>query len=112
MFSQKIIISTFIVEFFLGSKNDLSDESKTRNGIDSNKIREDCDNINSMPYDVFVDGISSSGCAKILVISLRNIEGQVNELYTLYENTKNSQIKGKKQIQSVIESLHFRERTL
>ena len=31
----------------------------------------------------------------------------MNELHNMYENTKNSQIKGKKQLQSVTESLEF-----
>ena len=59
-------------------------------GEDCKKVTEDYDNINSLPDDVFADGLSSPGCAKILVKCLRNIQRQVNELYTLYQDTKNS----------------------
>ena len=58
-----------------------------------------------MPDDIFADGLSSPSCAKIVVNCLRNIERQVNELYILYEDTENSDIKSKKQLQSVTESL-------
>ena len=72
----------------MGSKKgDLSDESKSR---------EVYDNINSMS-DVFEDGSSSLNYAKFLFNCLRNIKRLVNELYTMDEDTKNSQI----QIQSV-----------
>ena len=81
----------------MGSKKrDLSDGFKSRNGEVSKKVREDYDNINSIPDDIFADGLSSPGCVKDLVNCLRNIERQVNELYTLYEDTKRSQIKGEK----------------
>lgn len=72
----------------MGSKKgDLSDESKSRDVYD---------NINSMS-DVFEDGLSSLNCAKFLFNCLRNIKRLMNELYTMDEDTKNSQI----QIQSV-----------
>ena len=48
-----------------------------------------------MPDDVFADGLSSLGCAKVLANCLRKIERKVNELYTLHKDMKNSQIKGK-----------------
>ena len=87
-------------------KRDLSSGSKSRNGEDS-KVIEDYGNIISMPDDVFANGLSSLGWAKILVNCFRNIERHVNELHNMYENTKNPQIKGKKQLQSVTESLEF-----
>ena len=48
------------MSFFLGGKKrDLSDGSKSRDGDDSKKVKEQYESINSMPDDVFTDGLSS-----------------------------------------------------
>ena len=84
------------MSFLLGShKRDLSNGPKSRNGEDSKKIREDYDNIDSMPRDVFADGLMCPGCENIISNCLKNIERQVNELYTLYEDKKTHKIKAK-----------------
>lgn len=55
------------MSFFMGSKKrDLMDESKSRNGEDSKNVRKDYDNVNSISDNVFPDGLSSPGFAKLL----------------------------------------------
>ena len=50
----------------MGSKKrDLMDESKSRNGEDSKNVRKDYDNVNSISDNVFPDGLSSPGFAKL-----------------------------------------------
>lgn len=73
----------------MGSKKrGLSDGSKSRNVEDSKNVREDHDNVNSIPDDVFADYLNSPSCAKIFFNCFENIERQMNELYTLYEARK------------------------
>ena len=94
-----------------GKKRDLSDGSKSRDGDDSQKVKEQYESINSMPDDVFTDGLSSPNCAKILINCLRNIETQVKDLYDCFDVLKNSHIKGEKQLDSVNESIkHLSDR--
>ena len=97
--------------FWGGKKRDLSDGSKSRDGDDSKKVKEQYESINSMPDDVFTDGLSSPNCAKILINCLRNIETQVKDLYDCFDVLKNSHIKGEKQLDSVNESIkHLSDR--
>ena len=91
----------------VSNKRDISDGSEFRNGEDSRKVREDYDNINFISDDTFTDVLSPPCCAKLLVHCLRNIERQLNQLYPLYNDTKNLQIKGEKQLHTVAESLEF-----
>ena len=84
---------------FLGSKKrDLGD--KSRNGEDSKKHRENRDTASSLPHDVFSDDFYSPECAKILINCLKSIKLQLKELFMLHEDTKKSQMKGKKQLDS------------
>ena len=93
-------------DFFLGSKKrDLS--NKSPNGEDSKKHRENSDSANSLPDDVFSDGFNSPECAKILINCLKSIELQVKEFFVLHEDTKNSQIKGEKQLDSLADALEL-----
>ena len=90
--------------FFLGSnKRELSD--KSRNGEDSKKHRENSKSASSLPDDVFSDGFNSPECTKILINCLKSIEFLVKELFVLHEDTKISQIKGEKQLDSVADAL-------
>ena len=88
-----------------GKKRDLSDGSKSRDGEDSKKIKEQYESISAMPDEVFTDGLSSPGCAKMLISCLKNIETQVKDLFSAVEDLKISQIKGEKQLDSVTESI-------
>ena len=53
-----------------------------------------------LPHDVFSEGFNLPECAKIVINCLKSIELQVKELFVLHEDTKNSQIKGEKQLDS------------
>ena len=80
------------MSFFLGNKKrDLSD--KSRDGEDSKKLRERSDSLSSLSNEVLADDLNSPELAKLLVCSLRNIEAQVKDLFTINEKTKISQIK-------------------
>ena len=46
------------------------------------------------------DRFNSPECAKILINCLKSIELQAKEPFVLHEDTKNSQVKGKKQLNS------------
>ena len=86
------------MSFFWGSKKrDLSD--KSRDGEDSEKVKES-DSLSSVPDQVFSDGLNSWELAKVLVNCLKSIKNQVKQLFTFYEEAKESQIK-------VTESLEF-----
>ena len=94
------------MSFFLGSKKrDLS--GKSWNGEDSKKHRDNSDSGSSLPHDAFSDGFNSPECAKILINCLKSIELQVKELFVLHEDTKNSQIKGEKQLDSLADALEL-----
>ena len=94
------------MSFFLGSeKRDLSD--KSRNGEDSKKHRENSDSASSLPDDVFSEGFNSPECAKVLINCLKSVELQVKELFVLHEDTKNSQIKSEKQLDSLADTLEL-----
>ena len=79
------------MSFFWGSKKrDLSD--KSRDGEDSEKVKES-DSLSSVPDQVFSDGLNSWELAKLLVNCLKSIKNQVKQLFTFYEEAKESQIK-------------------
>ena len=83
-----------------GKKRDLSDGSKSKD-VDDSKY----DTINSMPDDVFIDGLSSPNCAKMLLNCLKTIETRVADLYSLFDVLKDNQVKGERQLDSVNESI-------
>ena len=85
----------------------LGREISVINGEDSKKHRENSDSASLLPDDVFSDGFNSPECAKILINCLKSIELQVKELFVLCEDTKNSQIKGEKQLDSLAEVLEL-----
>ena len=86
------------MNFFLGSKKrDLSD--KSNNWKDSKKVKES-DSLNSLPAEVFSDGLNTPELAKLLISCLKSIENQVKELFTFHKEAKESQI-------NVTESLEF-----
>ena len=88
-----------------GKKRDLSDGSKSKDVDDSKKVKEQYDIFNSMPDEVFVDGLSSPTCAKMLISCLKTIETRVEDLYSLFDVLKNNQIKVERQFDSVNESI-------
>lgn len=88
-----------------GKKRDLSDGSKSKDVDDSKKVKEQYDTINSMPDDVFIDGLSSPTCAKMLLNCLKTIETRVADLYSLFDVLKDNQVKGERQLDSVNESI-------
>ena len=90
---------------FLGSnKRDLND--KSRNGEDSKKHRENSDSASSLQDDAFSDGFNSSACAKISRNCFKSIKLQVNNILRPTD-TKNSQIKGEKQSDSLADALEL-----
>ena len=95
------------MSFFGRQKRDLSDGSKSRDGEDTKKIKEGYEDINSIPDEVFEDGLSSPSLTKIVLNTLRNIEKQVKDLFALNEETKNSQIKGERQLIEFKKSIDF-----
>ena len=100
MYYHHRIIIVKIWVFFLGSKKrDLSD--KSRNGEDSRKHRDNSDNDSSLPHDAFSDGFNSPECAEILINCLKV---KVKELFVLHKDTKNSQIKEEKQLDSLADT--------
>ena len=60
-----------------------------------------------LPHDVFSEGFNLPECAKIVINCLKSIELQVKELFVLHEDTKNSQIKGEKQLDSPSDALEL-----
>ena len=88
-----------------GKKRDLSDGSKSKDVDDSKKVKEQYGTINSMPDDVFIDGLSSPTCAKMLLHCLKTIEIRVADLYSLFDVLKDNQVKGERQLDSVNESI-------
>ena len=88
---------------FFPWKIDLND--KLRNGEDSKKHWENSDSASSLPNEIFSDSFCSPQCAKILINCLKSIELQVTELFVLHEETKNFQIKGEKELDSVVDGV-------
>ena len=81
-----------ISKFFekASKKRDLSDQSKTCE--DPKKMREG----------------KSPECIEILFNCLRNVERQRKDIYILAHSTQDHQIKGKKQLIDLTESINFR----
>ena len=88
-----------------GKKKDLSDGSKSKDVDDSKKVKEQYDTINSMPDNVFIDGLSLPTCTKMLLNCLKTIETRVADLYSLFDVLKDNQVKGERQPDSVNESI-------
>ena len=58
-----------------------------------------------MPDDVFIDGLSSPTCAKMLLNCLKTRETRVADLYSLFDVLKDNQVKDERQLDSVNESI-------
>ena len=76
------------MSFFLGNKKRQVLSDKSRDGEDSEKLRERSDSPNSLSVEVFANGLNSPELAKLLVCSLRSIEAQVKDLFKVNEETK------------------------
>ena len=86
-------------------KRDLSD--KSQNGDDRKKVRDDSGSELISTDDVFEESLQSPECVKILFNCMKNIETQMKELFVMYEESKNSGIKGEKQLESLTQSIDF-----
>ena len=97
-----------IAKFFERSskKRDLSD--KSNDGEDPKKQREGSlnDSLNDSS-DVFAEGLKSPECVTILFNCLQNLEKQVKEIHEISKDTKDSQIKGEKQLKDLSEAINF-----
>ena len=99
-----------ICKFFekASKKRDLSDQSKACE--DPKKMRADKSSTGSltdMADDVFAESLKSPECIEILFNSLRNVERQTKDIYTLAHSTQDHQIKGEKQLIDLAESINF-----
>ena len=57
--------------------------------------------------DVFTKRIESLRCAITFYDCLKHLESKVNEIYELFSSTKDTHIKGAKQLEDVSESIKF-----
>ena len=61
----------------------------------------------SYDTDVFTKRIESLRCAITLYDCLKHLQSKVNEIYELFSSTKDTHIKGAKQLEDVSESIEF-----
>ena len=59
------------------------------------------------PGDVFEESLKSEDCVKILLSCLRNLEKEVKDIHKLALSNNDNQIKGKKQLTDLSESIKF-----
>ena len=106
-------LSKDITKYFDRSskKKDLSDQSKEGNsGDEPKKIRQEKSSIESfseMSDDVFAESLKSPACVKILINCLRNAEKQMKEIFLLAKSTQEQQIKAKRQLNDLHDSVQF-----
>ena len=92
-------------------KRDLSDKSET--GEDPKKVREgslDCSQISQtsdIPDDIFTESLNSPDCVAILFNCLKNLESKMREISVSSKETTASQIKGKKQLSDLTDSVQL-----
>ena len=92
-------------------KRDSSDKSET--GEDPKKVREsslDCSQISQtsdIPDDIFTESLNSPDCVAILFNCLKNLESKMREISVSSKETTASQIKGKKQLSDLTDSVQL-----
>ena len=98
-----------IVNFFSNSKKrDLSDNSKSDGAEDPKKLREECSGSSEADArDVFAEGLNDSSCRDILFNYLKELEAKVVKIYEVANSTKETQIKGKKQLEDLTSSVDY-----
>ena len=77
-------------------KSKLKDNST--NGDDPKKQHEGSLNDSQNVDNIFTEGLSSPDYVTILINCIKNMEKQIVEIFNKTEETKNSQIKGKKHL--------------
>ena len=105
-----VAMSSSIKSYFERKRRDLSYKStnkeerkkarKSSLGLSLNKETSD-------DTDVFTKGIESLRCDITLYDCLKNLESKINEIYDLFSSTKDTHIKGAKQLEDVSESIKF-----
>ena len=86
-------------------KHDLSDNSKK--AADPKKAKEATSSSSYSDHDAFEEGLDSSSCRSILFDCLENLESKVNEIFANKNTWKENQIKGKKQLIDLAETVNF-----
>ena len=97
-----------ITKFFDKKKRDLS--SKSNDGDDSKRPRESSldDSIaNATNADVFTESLKSEDCVAILYSCMKKLEEEMKKVLQMCEKTKESQIKGESQLNSLSEAMDF-----
>ena len=98
-----------ITSFFDKKKRELSNNSN--DGQDTKKQREasslELSFKKASDGDVFKDYLKSDDCILILKRCMENIEKKMEELCIATKNTKQSQIKGEWQLESMNETINF-----
>ena len=98
-----------IVNFFNNSKKrDLSYNSKSDGVEDPKKLREEClGSSEANAGGVFAEGLNNSSCRDILCNYLKELEAKVVKIYEVANSTKESQIKGEKQLEDLTSSVDY-----
>ena len=102
-----------ITRFFNSKKRDLSNNSNTEEDVKRQREESPSESPNVSMLDtpktpVFEESLKSEDCVKILLSCLRNIEKEVKDTHKLaLFNNNNNQIKGKKQLVDLSESIKF-----
>ena len=102
-----------ITKFCNRKKRDLSNNSNTEEDAKRQREESPSESPNVSMLDtpktpVFEESLKSEDCVKILLSCLRNIEKEVKDTHKLaLSNNNNNQIKGKKQLVDLSESIKF-----
>ena len=84
-------------EYAQRQRGESSSESSNMSMLDTPKT----------PGDVFEESLRSEDCVKILLSCLRNLEKEVKDNHKLALSNNNNQIKGKKHLADLSESIKF-----
>ena len=109
MFSRDINNKMSIVNFFNNSKKrDLSDNSKSDGAEDLKKLREEYSGSSKADAGyIFAEGLNNSSCRGILFNCLKEFEAKVVKIPEVANSTKESQIKGEKQLEDLTSSADY-----
>ena len=97
-----------ITKSFYKKKQDLS--SKFNDGDDSKKPRESSlydSTANATNTDIFTESLKSKDCVAILYSCLKKLDEDMKKVLKMCEKTKDSQIKGESQLNSLSEAMDF-----
>ena len=87
-------------------KRSYSEQSEA--GDDTKKKREDSSTTSfSENDDVFLEGLKSDDFRSILANCFQNIQGKIEELFTMFRKINETQIKGEKQLEDLIDLVKF-----